>query len=72
MARADAQGGSLEKTLGVDALKCPRCGGRMDPIAKITDPEAVGKILRAMGLPASPPSPSPLAPLRKWTLISIK
>jgi hypothetical protein len=55
MRRADL----LKRTLGVDVLECPRCGGRMEPIAEIIDREAVGKILRAMGLPDSPPRAAP-------------
>jgi hypothetical protein len=31
----------------------------MEPIAEIVDQEAVGKILRAMGLPDSPPRAAP-------------
>jgi len=36
-----------------------RGDGRMEPIAEITEPETVGKILRAMGLPDSPPRAAP-------------
>jgi hypothetical protein len=55
MRRADL----LKRTMGLDALACPRCGGRMEPIAEILEPGAVAKILRSMGLPDSPPSVSP-------------
>jgi hypothetical protein len=57
MRRADL----LKRTMGLDVLACPRCGGRFEPIAEILEPGAVGKILRAMGLPDTPPR---LAPAR--------
>jgi len=46
MRRADL----LKRTLGVDVLECPRCGGRMEPIAEITEPEAVGNPSTALGI----------------------
>jgi hypothetical protein len=52
----------LKRTLGVDALECPRCRGRMKPIAEVTEPEAIRKILRAMGLPAEAPRAEPARP----------
>jgi hypothetical protein len=58
MRRADL----LKRTLGVDVLECPRCRGRMEPIAEILEPGAVAKILRSMGLPDSPPRVSPARP----------
>ena len=44
----------LEKTFGVDALECPRCGHRMRVVAFITEPRVIGRILRSMGI-APPP-----------------
>ncbi len=41
MRRADL----LKRTMGLDALECPRCRGRLEPIAEILEPGAVGKIL---------------------------
>jgi hypothetical protein len=58
MRRADL----LKRTMGLDVLACPRCGGRLEPIAEILEPGAVAKILRSMGLPASPPRVSPARP----------
>jgi hypothetical protein len=55
MRRADL----LQRTMGLDVLACPRCGGRLEPIAEILEPGAVAKILRSMGLPDSPPRISP-------------
>ncbi|HLG42064.1 MAG TPA: transposase, partial [Planctomycetota bacterium] len=52
----------LKRTLGIDVLSCPRCGGRMEAIAEITDPEVVGKVLRAMGLSVEAPRASSARP----------
>jgi hypothetical protein len=51
----------FKRAMGLDALECPRCRGRLEPIAEILDPGAAGKILRFMGLPDTPPR---LAPAR--------
>jgi hypothetical protein len=58
MRRADL----LKRTLGVYVLACPRCRGRMEPIAEILEPGAVGKILRSMGLPDVPRLVAPARP----------
>ena len=42
------------RTHGIDALECPKCHGGMRPIATITDPDAVSKILAHLGLPTEP------------------
>ena len=52
----------LKRTMGIDALECPRCRGRMTVIAEIAEPDDIGKILRAMGLPDVPPRASPARP----------
>jgi hypothetical protein len=49
----------LRRTFGLNVLDCPRCHGRMEPIASIEDPEVIRKILGAMGLPGEPPRASP-------------
>jgi hypothetical protein len=36
----------LAKVYEIDPLRCPRCGSEMKPIAIITDPSEVRKILR--------------------------
>lgn len=51
----------LARTWGVDALKCERCGGRMQVLAALIDPSVVRKILEHLGLPTAPPA---LAPAR--------
>jgi len=52
------------RSLKLDVLSCPRCGGRMKVIATISEPFTVRKILRSMGLsteipPRAPPRASP-------------
>ena len=58
MRRADL----IRRKMGLDALECPRCRGRLEPIAEILEPGAVGMILRSMGLPDTPPLASPARP----------
>ena len=45
----------LHRVFEVDALRCPRCGGRMRVLAAITDPMVAARILRCMALPARAP-----------------
>jgi hypothetical protein len=54
----------LRRTYGVDALRCPRCAGRMRVLATIVEPATVKKILTHLGLPTTPP---PRAPARDPT-----
>ncbi|MBI3858102.1 MAG: hypothetical protein HY293_20670 [Planctomycetes bacterium] len=49
----------IRRSLGLDALKCPSCGGRMKVIATIVEPGTVRRILRSMGLPCEVPSRAP-------------
>jgi hypothetical protein len=56
----------LRRVLSVDALSCPRCSRRMEPVpmtvlAFITDSDVVRRILSHLHLPTSPP---PLAKAR--------
>src|SRR5262249_14594545 len=44
----------LRRTYGVDALRCPGCGGRMRVMATIVEPGTVKKILAHLGLPTEP------------------
>jgi hypothetical protein len=52
----------LQRVFEVDALACPKCGGRMRVLSVITDPTVAGRILRCLALPARAP---PLATARK-------
>ncbi|MEN8162462.1 MAG: hypothetical protein ABFS41_20495 [Myxococcota bacterium] len=46
----------------MDVLECPRCGGRMRPLATIHPPEATRAILERLGLPARGPPTAPARP----------
>ena len=52
----------LERTFGIDVLRCPKCGGRRHRIATITDPLVVRKILLHLSLRAEPPELAPVRP----------
>jgi hypothetical protein len=50
----------LQRVFEIDALRCPRCGGRMRVLSAITDANAAGAILRCLALPArAPPLAAP-------------
>lgn len=44
----------MRRSMGIDVLECPKCQGRMRPIADITEREVVEKILRHLNLPLAP------------------
>ena len=44
----------LQRTYGVDAMRCPRCAARMRVMATITDPSVVKKILSHLDLRTEP------------------
>ena len=52
----------LQRVFEVDALACPKCGGRMRVLSAITDPTVAARILRCLALPARAP---PLATARE-------
>ena len=55
----------MKRTFGLDALRCPRCNGRMELIATLEDPDTAHKILTHLGLPGRPPPrPPPWRPPR--------
>jgi hypothetical protein len=45
----------LKRIYDVDALTCPRCDGRLEFIAVITEPEPIRDILNHLRLPSAPP-----------------
>jgi hypothetical protein len=45
----------LRRTFETEVLECPRCGGRLRPIALITDADVARCILAAMGVPVEAP-----------------
>ena len=42
------------RSFGIDVLECPRCQGRMTPIAVVTEQEVIKKILTHLRLPLEP------------------
>ena len=51
----------MRRSLGLDVLACPRCGGRLTLIALIDDPAVIGRMLQHLSLPrqhtrSTPPS----------------
>jgi hypothetical protein len=61
-ARRLAWANLLRRVFAVDVLECPRCGGRMRPLATIHPPEATRAILECLGLPARAPPTAPARP----------
>jgi hypothetical protein len=49
----------LRRVYRLDVLKCPRCEGRLEVIAAISDPDVVRRILDHLGLPSTPPQCKP-------------
>ena len=47
------------RSLKLDVLSCPKCGGRMRVISTITEPMTVRRILRSMGLSTEIPARAP-------------
>ena len=45
----------LKRVFLTDALTCPKCQGRMEILAAITEPEAIRKILDHLGIPSEAP-----------------
>ena len=56
----------LRRVYDIDALRCPRCGGRLRMIALLMDPSAVRGILESLGLPSEAPT---IARARSPTLL---
>ena len=49
----------MRRSLGLDVLACPRCGGRLTLIALIEDPAVIERFLRHLGLPHTIPEARP-------------
>ena len=49
----------LHASLGIDALICPRCQGRMRVIALVREPSEIRRFLANLGEPTSPPRRAP-------------
>jgi hypothetical protein len=52
----------LRRVFDIDVLVCPHCGGARRLLAAITAPRSIERVLRAMGLSAEAPMPSPARP----------
>jgi len=60
--RRTAWANLLQRVFEVDALRCPRCGGRMRVLSAITDPDVARRILESLDMPSRAPplgAPSP-------------
>ena len=49
----------MRRSMGLDVVTCPRCGGRLRLIAMIDDPTVVQRVLRHVGLPTQIPDARP-------------
>ena len=49
----------MRRSMGLDVVTCPRCGGRLRLIAVIDDPAVVQRVLRHLGLPTEIPEARP-------------
>jgi hypothetical protein len=52
----------LRRVFAIDVLSCLHCGGLRRLLAAITDPDAIEKVLRAMGLPCEVAQVAPAPP----------
>jgi hypothetical protein len=51
----------MKRAWNIDVLECPRCQGRMRPLATIHSPDAIERILESLGLPSRAPPPAAAA-----------
>jgi hypothetical protein len=49
----------MKHSLGLDVLRCPRCGARMRVLGTLTQPETIRRILLCLGLRAEPLARAP-------------
>jgi hypothetical protein len=49
----------MRRSLGLDVLACPRCGGRLTLIALIDDPAVIRRMLQHLGPPTEVPEARP-------------
>lgn len=67
--RATGVGGSDPIDFGraaIDVLRCDKCGGRMKPIAEITERRVARKMLEHVGVPSDAPEPCPARGPPEW------
>ena len=46
----------MRRVFELDVLECPKCGGRMEMIAVITEQSTIKKILTSVGFPGDSPA----------------
>jgi uncharacterized Zn finger protein (UPF0148 family) len=56
----------LQRVFEVDALRCPRCGGRMRILTAITEAEVARRILACLALPTRAPPEAPPRAMADW------
>lgn len=56
----------LKRTFGIDVETCPRCGGRMQLLAVITDLASAARLRRHQGDPTEPRSRAPARAPPYW------
>jgi hypothetical protein len=49
----------LQRCFSIDVLSCPGCGGRMRPMAMVTEPKSIRRFLRGLGETTDPPVREP-------------
>ena len=49
----------MRRAFAIDVLACPRCAGRLELVACITQPAAIRAILGHLSLPTGTPEPQP-------------
>ncbi len=54
----------LRRVYGVDALRCPKCSGRLSFVAVVTERAAIARILNHLG--ESPSGPPPVRTVDPW------
>ena len=52
----------LARVFALDVTVCPACGGRLQWVAALTDPDSIRTYLTGVGLPADPPAIPPARP----------
>ena len=49
----------LRRVFLIEVLRCARCGGRRQIVGPVTEPAAIPRILRHLGIPAAAPRLDP-------------
>jgi len=49
----------MRRSVGIETLACPRCGGRLRVIALVDEASVIERLLRHLRLPKEVPTPRP-------------